>query len=237
MLVTKPNKKRLLELFAGKKCVGKIANKMWMEVVSLDYNPKFKCDLTMDILDFSPKDYIKMYQEEKEEPVPDAIWASPDCTTFSFASAGFYRNRFGDAVHPGALIWDTVLAKTLGIIEYYLYRNPNLIYWIENPRGYMERQSILIDFLARTNWTANLVTYCSYWYKYRKPTHIFTNEKSWVPKKRCGYKTPNWAGNDCKHEACTRKVRGGIATVGQRGDARRSLIPSDLIKELLSGLK
>jgi len=42
--------KKLLELFCGTKCVGNVFQQDKYEVISLDYNPKFKATHTDNIL-------------------------------------------------------------------------------------------------------------------------------------------------------------------------------------------
>ena len=76
---------RLLELFCGTKSVGKVAEQRGYDVVSLDFNPKFNATITEDIMEWDytqfPPDYF------------DVIWGSPDCRTWSFATAGKYRTK------------------------------------------------------------------------------------------------------------------------------------------------
>lgn len=79
---------QLLELFAGTRSVGKIAQKHWFNVKSLELLPQFWCELTMSILDFNPEDYPDI--------IPDAIWASPPCTTFSIAAISHHRHMGGN---------------------------------------------------------------------------------------------------------------------------------------------
>jgi len=64
---------KLLELFAGSRSVGNVAESMGFEVFSLDIHPFDGIDLAKDILDVTVS----------EIPfVPDVIWASPPCTFF-----------------------------------------------------------------------------------------------------------------------------------------------------------
>ena len=59
---------KLLELFAGSRSVGKVAEEMGFEVFSTDLNPFENIDLVGDILKIT-RDDIPF--------VPDVIWASP----------------------------------------------------------------------------------------------------------------------------------------------------------------
>lgn len=71
--------KKVLELFAGSRSIGKEAEKMGMEVFSSDIEQFGGIDYVTDILSF---DYRKV------PFIPDMIWASPPCTGFSVASIG-----------------------------------------------------------------------------------------------------------------------------------------------------
>ena len=72
---------RLLELFSGTCSVGKVAEKLGFEVVSLDIkNADIECDIMdWDYTTYEPKHF-------------DVIWASPPCTEFSKAKTTGTRN-------------------------------------------------------------------------------------------------------------------------------------------------
>ena len=64
----------LLELFSGTGSVGKVAKRMGFKVISLDIDEKSKPDILINILKWNYK---------KLEVIPDFIWASPPCNTYS----------------------------------------------------------------------------------------------------------------------------------------------------------
>ena len=105
---------KVLELFAGSKSIGKVAEKYGCEVFSVDIHDFKGIDLVVDILDMVRSDIPF---------VPDFIWASPPCTYFSVASIGKHWNEDhtpkSDEAYKGMLI----LNKTLEIIKWY----PNAI--------------------------------------------------------------------------------------------------------------
>ena len=71
---------RVLELFCGvNKSIGKVAQKLGMEVTSVDINPKACPDICVDILVFDEMQFSK--------DSFDIIWASPPCESYSLAVA------------------------------------------------------------------------------------------------------------------------------------------------------
>lgn len=68
---------KILELFAGSRSIWKEAEKMWHEVFSVDWEEYNGIDLSID---------ISILKLEDIPFVPDMIWASPDCKTYSIAA-------------------------------------------------------------------------------------------------------------------------------------------------------
>lgn len=204
---------KLLELFAGSRSVGKVAEKFGIEVFSVDINEFKNIDYITDILEF---DYSKVPYK------PNIIWASPPCTYFSVASIGHHWNEDHTPKTEEAILGMQILNKTLEIIEHY---KPDF-YFIENPVGKMRRK---IKGINRTT-----VTYCSYGDNRMKPTDIWSNHiydmfntKGWRPKPQC------YAGNTkCHHEEAPRGSKTG--TQGLKNNYERSKIPEQLIVEIIA---
>ena len=213
---------KVLELFAGSRSFSKVAEELGMETYTTDFNDFKNIDLVKDILDVNATDI------EKEFGVPDVIWASPPCTTFSVSSIGCHWTG-----GTGAYIPKTdkcrnnidVVKKSNSIIRYFLNQNPNLLYYIENPRGVLRKLPIM-------NWTEyrRTIWYCQYGDNRAKPTDIWTNDFAWIPRSVCKNGNP-----DCHHERAPRGSRTG--TQGLKGNYERSIVPSELCKEILKGLK
>ena len=214
---------KVLELFAGSRSFSKVAEELGMETYTTDFSDFENIDLVKDILDVNATDI------EKEFGVPDIIWASPPCTTFSVASLGHHWTG-----GKGAYIPKTdkcrnnidVVKKSNSIIRYFLHKNPNLLYYIENPRGMLRK----LDFM---NWATHRRTiwYCQYFspeetIKRAKPTDIWTNDYRWIPRPVCKNGNP-----DCDHERAPRGSRTG--TQGLKGNYERSIVPSELCREIL----
>jgi len=169
-------------------------------------------DYVTDILKFNPKDVPF---------VPHIIWASPPCTGFSVASIGRHWGGGKGAYVPKsdtARLGIRIVGRTLEIIEYYKRLNPNLIWYIENPRGVLRKMPFMQDFKRHT------VTYCQYGDDRMKPTDIWTNDETWTPRPICKNGAP------C-HVSAPRGSKTG--TQGLRGAYERSVIPEELFKEIL----
>jgi len=201
----------ILELFAGSKSIGKAAKKMSLTVHSSDIEQFTDIDYVVDILEF---DY------ERVPFIPDIIWASPPCTGFSVASIGRHWNIDNTPKTDTARLGVKLVGKTIDIIKHYKKLNPNLIYFIENPRGKLRKLNLMED---RLNCVRHTVTYCQYGDDRMKPTDIWTNSK-WQPRPMCKN------GDKC-HVAAPRGSKTG--TQGKKSPYVRSMIPEQLCEEIL----
>ena len=202
----------VLELFAGSRSIGKVAEQYGCNVFSVDIEPFKNIDLVKDILEVSKKDIPF---------IPDMIWASPPCTTFSIASIGHHWNENYTPKTKEAVKGMQVLEATLKLVLSYA----NCIYYIENPVGMMRKKIKGIDRAT--------ITYCSYGDKRMKPTDIWSNNiydmfntTGWQPKQKCFNNNKK-----CHHEAAPRGSRTG--TQGLKGNYERSKIPQQLCKEII----
>ena len=74
---------KTLELFAGSRSFSKVAERLGHEVYTTDNQDFEKIDQVCDIFDFDL---------DKLPYIPDIIWSSPPCTSFSVASIGHHWN-------------------------------------------------------------------------------------------------------------------------------------------------
>jgi site-specific DNA-cytosine methylase len=199
------DKMKLLELFAGSRSVGVVAEKLGMEVFSSDINQFDGINYACNILDF---DYSKV------PFIPDIIWASPPCTTFSIASCGHHWNIDKTPKTKEAKIGILIAKKTIEIIEHY---NPRY-FFIENPRGLLRKMDFIKHIPRKT------VTYCQYGDTRMKPTDIWTNAIFWQSRPMC-------KNGDTCHDPAPRGSRTG--TQGLKGAYDRSKIPEQLCREIL----
>lgn len=208
----------VLELHAGSRSIGKVAEKLGFKVFSVDWTAYENIDLVIDIEQLTP---------EHVPFIPDVIWTSPDCTTYSIAAISHHRNGTLP-VSDYAKKCDAVNFHQIELINYYLKLNPNLKFFIENPRGMMRKMPFVKGIDRATIW------YCRYGDDRAKPTDIFTNHlysvfnpNGWLPKHEC------FNGNiHCHHQRAPRGSKTG--TQGRAGSYERSVIPSALVYEILN---
>ena len=210
-----PKKKIILELFAGTRSISKAFEKHGWGTYSIEWNKNFQnINLYEDINNVSTKDIIKLCGG-----VPDVIWASPDCTTYSVAGISHHRKKNKetgnlDAISEYAKFCDKTNKHVLDLIQ---ELKPKY-YFIENPRGGLRKMDFMKGLYRYT------VTYCQYGDKRMKPTDIWTNHPNPQFKPMCKN------GDNC-HEKSPRGSRTG--TQGLKGAKERSVIPEKLCEHIV----
>ena len=199
---------KVLELFAGSRSVGKVANQLGWEVFSSDFEAFDGIDYQIDILEFDVN---------KVPFKPDIIWASPPCTGFSVAAIGRnWQKTETDAIPKTdtARLGIELVRQTIQIIDHFQPK----YFFIENPRGMLRTLQMMQRFKRQG------VTYCQYGDDRMKPTDIWTNSDTWNPKPMCKN------GDSC-HISAPRGSRTG--TQGLANAYERSKIPEQLCLEIL----
>ena len=206
----------VLELFAGSRSIGKVADELGYNVFSVDVKAFENIDLVKDIEHLTIDDIPFK---------PDLIWASPPCTTFSIAAISTHRDN-GKPKTDFAAKSDRLVLNTLKLIKEF-----NCKYYIENPRGYLRKMHYMRGIPKTTVW------YCRYGDKRAKPTDIWSNNivnlfniDGWNPRPIC------YNGNKkCHHEEAPRGSKTG--TQGLKDNYERSKIPYELCLEILTQSK
>ena len=179
----------VLELFKGTGSIEKSLKQIEKDndnyefnIISLDIDKRFNPTYTCNILDFNYKQYPKDYFT--------FIWGSPPCDKFSQLRNCWIGRTFKDGRYvTKELIEDEIntiglppLYKTQEINNYFKHK----YYFIENTSTSKMKNYIDDNFLYDIN--KYIVSYCKYGFDYRKNTAIWTNLKSFIPKK---------CNNDC----------------------------------------
>jgi hypothetical protein len=208
-----------LELFAGSGSFGKVAERRGFNVFSVDIKPFDGIDLVKDI------EFLTTFDVPF---LPDVIWASPPCTTYSIAGISTHRDGHKPKTEF-AKKSDRLLWKTLDICVAFA-KCGEVKWFIENPVGMMRKMPMLKGFDRVT------VDYCQYGDTRRKPTDIWTNHAGslyhpagWIPRHQCRN-----GETRCHHEAAPRGSRTG--TQGLKGAYERSRIPEALITDIIDSL-
>ena len=215
--------KKLIEVFAGSRSIGKEAEKQNVKVFSIDWTPYENIDLVIDVEEMQIKDIPF---------IPDAGWFSPDCATYSIAACSTHRNKDRSAKTKYAIKCDKTNKHFISLINQWLEINPNFVFFIENPRGILRHMDFMQNFKRYTVW------YCKYGDDRAKPTDIWTNSKKWKPRKMCcNYKYDkegNIINKHCHHESARRGAKTG--TQGKKGSYERSKIPQQLCEEIIKSI-
>lgn len=214
--------KKVLELFAGSRCIGEAAEECGHKVYSVDWTPYPKIDLSMD---------IEFLKPEMIPFIPNHIHASFDCTTYTIAAISKHRNGT-EPKSDYAKKCDRVNMAVIELLKIYKNINPDITYSFENPRGMLRHMPFMQEFKRHTVW------YCQYGDDRAKPTDIWTN-LPWTPKPECrNYKYDsegNIINKHCHHESARRGAKTG--TQGRNGSYERSKIPHELCLELMKIVK
>ena len=194
----------VLDLFCGTKSLKPIVESIGYKYIGLDIEPKHEPEILIDFLDW---DYTSIN--------PDIIWASPDCSVYSMASGSKSFNNNREPVSDKAKLHLKILDKLKECINYHINKNPNLIYFVENPTARM------VWFM--TDYPRYDVSYCKYGFDRMKPTTIWTNKKGFIPKK-CK------KNSNCHHVKAPRGSRTGTQGIPK---FQRYKVPELLLYELL----
>lgn len=155
----------VLELFSGTGSISKAFRDRGHKCYRVDWNREFQCEKYIDIGKLTANKVLKLCG-----CVPDVIWASPDCTTYSVAGIGNHRvkNRATgelDPISDYARQCDKTNRHVLDLINELKPR----LYFIENPVGGLRKMDFMRGLYRYT------VTYCQYGDFRQKPTDIWTN--------------------------------------------------------------
>jgi hypothetical protein len=173
-----------IELYSGSGTMSEVARANGFLTFEVDIRKRTgTCvpDFRIDILKMCPEQlYLALcakYNIIDISAQDIIIHGSIPCPRFSYAAGDNYYYK-GRLRKEYAIESTKHLRKTQEIIEYF----KPLFYFIENPRGHLRHEPILIDWLTRNDGMTKELTYSSYGTSFPKPTNFFTNLKLWRPK-------------------------------------------------------
>lgn len=79
---------KVLELFAGTRSVSRAFEQRGHETYSVDWDEQFDVTLHADISKLTTKDIVDLCGG-----VPDVVWVSPECVTYSVMAISKHRER------------------------------------------------------------------------------------------------------------------------------------------------
>lgn len=204
---------KVLDLFCGTKSIAKAFEARGHEVYTVDWEKSFEPSLVADIGELTAQDIITLCGG-----IPDVIWASPDCTTYSVAAISRHRRKESNGnltpISDYAKRCDKYNAHLIELIKELAPK-----YWfIENPRAGMRKMNFMQGLPRYT------VTYCQYGERRQKPTDIWTNHP------QPDFKPPCKSGADC-HDAAPRGSRTG--TQGLKNCVEKARIPDKLCEHIV----
>ena len=203
---------KVLDLFCGTKSISNAFAARGHEVYTVDWDKRFCPTLCADIGKLTAQDIINLCGG-----VPDVIWASPDCTTYSMQAIRHHRKRDQN----GNLQPVSDYAKKCDAynvhLQFLIWQLRPRVWFIENPRAAM-RKMWFMQRLPRYT-----VTYCHYGEKRMKPKDIWTNHPN--PQ----FAPPCKNGDPC-HEPAPRGSQTG--TQGSYDKIEKARIPKALCEHI-----
>lgn len=202
----------ILELFCGTKSISNAFLKRGHSVYTVDWDAQFEPSLVADIGSLTADNIINLCGG-----VPDVIWASPDCTTYSVAAISKHRKKQGDVLVPiseYAKKCDEINRHLITLIQ---ELKPKY-YFIENPVGALRKMDFMQGIPRHT------VTYCQYGERRQKPTDIWTNHPN------PSFKQPCKRGSPC-HDAAPRGAKTGTQSL--KNKVEKAKIPTLLCEHIV----
>lgn len=191
----------------------------------MDWDEQFPSSWHVDISTITTQDILDRFG------VPDIVWIAPNCKTYSLAAISKHRRKNEktgnlDPISKDAKESDECNIHVLEILEELRQLNPNLIFFIENPRACLQKMTWMKPY----DKYKYLITYCQYLTdrpleeRRMKPTNIWTNHPN--PK----FKPPCTIGSNC-HVKAPRGSKTG--TQGMKNAKERSTYPHLLCEHIV----
>ena len=178
---------QVLILFSGTKSIEQVFEQNGCKCYSVDIDNHFKPTFNVDILKWD-------YKKDLKSINIDYIHASPICKNYTRAKKIISREEINFS--------NSLINKTLEIINYFKSKNNNLKFTIENPIGSLKKTGLLNDYKMITT------SYCKYGFPYQKNTHFWYDGFNLVLKDKCKRDCNKVINNDGIHHPVRIGYRG-----------------------------
>ncbi len=158
--------KLAIDFFTGSGSFATVARSMGYEVISIDNRRRAgTCEPTLkiDIRDLDPLAFSELNVK--------VMWFGLPCTIWSFASGGFHLDKDFQPKTELAVSHLQILESMQLLIE----KSPDVYWFIENPRGNLQKYPPFKKWLDLNHGEINYCTLSSYGFPTTKPTMIATN--------------------------------------------------------------
>lgn len=141
-------------------------------VQSIDNSDESNATLKMDLLDVVPSKHLEF--------VPDFIWISLPCHTYSNLAAGKHRSvRDGELDRSKtAREHDYLFCKIAEMIRWVKAKHPHVILMFENPEGQLQHMPLMQNLTQELGLEMTTVDYCQFGRYEKKPTNLWTNNSN-----------------------------------------------------------
>lgn len=219
-----------LELFGGECIVSQeFSEKKWLVRsvdISLDSNATDKGDIMNIAVPPGDNQSDTGIHNLLNYCVPDFIWASLPCFTYSYLSGGKHRHvKLGEFEKtPQAHQQNDLFVKMAEIIRWAMAKRRHMIVVIENPDAFLTKMPAMKEFKEEIGLHDALVHYCAFGREDLKPTRLWTND--YQLSARLG----EWT---CRKDKCPAMV-GGTHPGGCRNSKNynAAMIPQVLAEEV-----
>jgi len=176
---------QMLELFCGSAVVTQEFAQLKWKTESIDISEESNATTIVDILELAFGDL---------RFVPDFIWASLPCETYSCAPGNYHRSTKTCNLDKSkkAREHNFIFLQMTKIMEWAKEKHPHLIIVIENPVGTLKKMPLMEEFTEKFGLYSTTVNYCAFGRDEMKPTVIWTNDwglktslQDFTCKKKC----------------------------------------------------
>jgi hypothetical protein len=202
----------LLELFAGSRSVGKVGERLGYNVFSIDWKEYEGIDLAIDIGNLTKEDVPF---------VPDVVWASPDCTTYSIAACSTHRNNSIEPKSDYAKKCDQVNENFIGLIKQWLKINPKMVFLLKTQGGCFVKCRLCRNLKGTQYGIANMGM--------TEPSRLMFGLIAKIGHQDHNVRTETLTAITNEHREEVRQER-----KGEKEAMKRSIIPYELCLEVLS---